>query len=35
MQHQVLGLGIAGLAAARLLRAQGYEVLVWDEQDSP
>jgi len=33
--HQVLGLGIAGLAAARLLRAQGYEVLVWDEQESP
>ena len=35
MGHQVLGLGIAGLAAARLLRAQGYEVLVWDEQESP
>jgi UDP-N-acetylmuramoylalanine--D-glutamate ligase len=32
--HQVLGLGIAGWSAARLLRAQGKEVWVWDEQDS-
>jgi UDP-N-acetylmuramoylalanine--D-glutamate ligase len=32
--HQVLGLGIAGRSAARLLRAQGKEVWVWDEQDS-
>ncbi len=31
---QVLGLGIAGLAAARLLRSQGQEVWIWDEQDS-
>ncbi|MEN9204015.1 MAG: UDP-N-acetylmuramoyl-L-alanine--D-glutamate ligase [Thermostichus sp. DG_1_6_bins_120] len=35
MQQQVLGLGIAGRAAARLLQAQGHEVLAWDEQDSP
>ncbi|MEN9221474.1 MAG: Mur ligase family protein, partial [Thermostichus sp. BF3_bins_97] len=34
MRQQVLGLGIAGQAAARLLRAQGHEVLAWDEQDS-
>ena len=34
MGHQVLGLGIAGRSAARLLRAQGKEVWVWDEQDS-
>ncbi|MFS8840017.1 MULTISPECIES: hypothetical protein [unclassified Synechococcus] len=34
MGHQVLGLGIAGWSAARLLRAQGKEVWVWDEQDS-
>jgi UDP-N-acetylmuramoylalanine--D-glutamate ligase len=34
VRQQVLGLGIAGLAAARLLRAQGHEVLAWDEQDS-
>jgi len=34
VRQQVLGLGIAGVAAARLLRAQGHEVLAWDEQDS-
>ncbi|MCJ2543175.1 UDP-N-acetylmuramoyl-L-alanine--D-glutamate ligase [Thermostichus vulcanus] len=34
MQQQVLGLGIAGLAAARLLQAQGHEVLAWDEKNS-
>ncbi|MCF2971690.1 UDP-N-acetylmuramoyl-L-alanine--D-glutamate ligase [Synechococcus sp. Nb3U1] len=34
MRQQVLGLGIAGQAAARLLRAQGHEVLAWDEKNS-
>ncbi|MEN9230353.1 MAG: hypothetical protein Q6L68_05560, partial [Thermostichus sp. DG02_5_bins_236] len=34
MQQQVLGLGIAGLAAAKLLRAQRHEVLAWDEKNS-
>ncbi|MGQ9836744.1 MAG: UDP-N-acetylmuramoyl-L-alanine--D-glutamate ligase [Cyanobacteriota bacterium] len=34
VQQQVLGLGIAGLAAAKLLRAQGHEVLAWDEKSS-
>ncbi len=35
MYIQVLGLGTAGVAAARLVKAQGHEVIALDELDSP